>query len=699
MRFDRRRLLQWLPPGLAALLVPGCASVLAKQPEPDVGAPEPDEPDTLPSPGADASYDVAIVGGGIAGCYTAYRLLHGEIDPDSALGKLKAANGGKLTVGLFEYSGRVGGRLLSAQLPGIDEGPRKYAEFGGFRYQKQMHIVRDLAENLLGLTPEPFPVDEPPQNFVYLRGKRFKRCQLYPKLLPGVSLPYNLRPKELQLLQSGQDLTEYVADQALPADAHSAKYTDLRQGYQQAIDGQNWAAAAQFRELYEAKQQLALVEGRPFTEWSWWALMSNYLSEEAIAFLEDSGGYNSLYSAGNAATGLVEDFYFSGPADTYPDIYGGNNRPTPEQACEKTAWVHVTSGYSDIPNQLFQRFKDADGQAHLNHQLLSFEKAAAGDGYTLSFFQRESGTLNAGQAETQSADLEGPNGETIPNPSRVTIDAKFLILALPTEALRELDRRTFFLQNPTVNQLLDSVLQVPAMRIFMTYDEPWWKQTPGLENLPAECAPYNIPPECGRNTTDLPVRQFYFWHTSTDGNQPQSSVLASYTNAEAEKYWKSLQIGEGHDGLPGSVREKGRADGAQGHGPRTASKTMARLAHQQIMEVLGVEERTVDGKVWPPEPSYAHFQNWTKSPWGGGWHAWVAGSNYDALIPQILQPLADEQIFICGEAYSNIQGWVQGALNTSEVMLQKRLGLKYPSTWLTPGGTWLGPGSDGIPTT
>lgn len=117
---------------------------------------------------------------------------------------------------------------------------------------------------------------------------------------------------------------------------------------------------------------------------------------------------------------------------------------------------------------------------------------------------------------------------------------------------------------------------------------------------------------------------------------------------------------------------------------------MAKLAHEQLMKVVGVAAA--------PEPYYAHFQNWTKDPWDAGWHAFTAGNNDDSLIPQIIQPLPNEEIYICGECYSNVQGWVQGALNTSEVMLEKHLGLNYPK-WLDSGGTWLGPGSEGIPTT
>lgn len=127
-----------------------------------------------------------------------------------------------------------------------------------------------------------------------------------------------------------------------------------------------------------------------------------------------------------------------------------------------------------------------------------------------------------------------------------------------------------------------------------------------------------------------------------------------------------------------------RHDAPQGRGPRAGAMEMAKLAHDKIMQVVGVENA--------PEPYYAHFQNWTKDPWGAGWHAFTAGHSDNELIPQILQPLPQETIYICGECWSNVQGWVQGALNTSEVMLQNKLGLAWPS-WLSTGGTWLGPGS------
>ena len=44
-----------------------------------------------------------------------------------------------------------------------------------------------------------------------------------------------------------------------------------------------------------------------------------------------------------------------------------------------------------------------------------------------------------------------------------------------------------------------------------------------------------------------------------------------------------------------------------------------------------------------------------------------------------------ERVFLCGEAYSVSQGWVEGALNTAERMLEEHFGLPRPA-WVHPDG-------------
>lgn len=69
-----------------------------------------------PSDAADFEVDVAVVGAGCAGVYSAWRL------------KQKYP---KQRIALFEYSNRIGGRLYSLPLPGM---PHVNAELGGMRY-------------------------------------------------------------------------------------------------------------------------------------------------------------------------------------------------------------------------------------------------------------------------------------------------------------------------------------------------------------------------------------------------------------------------------------------------------------------------------------------------------------------------------------------------------------------------------------
>ena len=52
-------------------------------------------------------------------------------------------------------------------------------------------------------------------------------------------------------------------------------------------------------------------------------------------------------------------------------------------------------------------------------------------------------------------------------------------------------------------------------------------------------------------------------------------------------------------------------------------------------------------------------------------------------MPAITQPRPGLPVYICGEAYSQQQGWVEGALQTAEIMLQSHFGLA-PAHWADP---------------
>jgi len=89
--------------------------------------------------------DVVVVGGGVSGTYSAWRL-------QETVGKQEK-------IALYEYSNRIGGRLYSRTLPGL---PNVVAELGGMRY-----IPEDSS----------LPKDDPvhaDNNVFYLRGEYFR---------------------------------------------------------------------------------------------------------------------------------------------------------------------------------------------------------------------------------------------------------------------------------------------------------------------------------------------------------------------------------------------------------------------------------------------------------------------------------------------------------------------------------------------
>jgi hypothetical protein len=54
-----------------------------------------------------------------------------------------------------------------------------------------------------------------------------------------------------------------------------------------------------------------------------------------------------------------------------------------------------------------------------------------------------------------------------------------------------------------------------------------------------------------------------------------------------------------------------------------------------------------------------------------------------AMAERVMKPVADRNIFICGEAYTASEsGWVEGALERAETMLQRYFGLAAPK-WLS----------------
>src|SRR5271156_4718115 len=202
--------------------------------------------------------EIAVVGGGASGAYSAWRL--------------QEAQGSSDRIALFEYSNRIGGRLFTVTMPGL---PDVKAEVGGMRYIKDAHpVVTSLVEHL-GLCTKPFPMGAPAPvgancNLFYLRGKHLRLHEL----ADPEKVPYNLGWPERGL--GPTQLQIQVMNNLYP----------------------------NFGNLTLCEQMNVQVFGQPMYKFGFWNLLYRVLSNEGYQFMKDAGGYEANVANACAVTQL-----------------------------------------------------------------------------------------------------------------------------------------------------------------------------------------------------------------------------------------------------------------------------------------------------------------------------------------------------------------------------------------------------------
>jgi monoamine oxidase len=269
--------------------------------------------------------DVAVVGGGVSGAYSAWRLQQEQ--------------GAKARIALFEYSDRIGGRLYTVTMPGL---PHVKAEVGGMRYIPDQHImVADLVKHL-GLATKNFPMGAPKPvfancNIFYLRGRHLRLHEL----ADPSKVPYNLAWSERGL--GPTNLQVQVMNNIYPGMGNLS-----------------------LCDLMKLK-----VFGQPLWKYGFWDLMYRVLSNEGYQFMRDAGGYDANVANANAVTQLpateysdttqfltLRDGYDQLPitlADRFNKLPGGLPKGGKVLMNHRLAAIEIAKGRSEYPYTLIFR--------------------------------------------------------------------------------------------------------------------------------------------------------------------------------------------------------------------------------------------------------------------------------------------------------------------------------------------------------
>ncbi len=524
-------------------------------------------------------------------------------------------------VQIFDMSNRIAGRLESATLPGMNV----VGELGGMRYLTSQQIVTTLIEQIFKdeMTNVDFPMGSTTDLLMYLRKQRVKQDAWQVEQAQGKKLSTNYLLNEDDLGFNSDQLFNKVIYDVLMADPWFKNNPAFKGKATQGPTEYDYTFTLTSRDWDVVKPQLTYCfEGSPYNgrkvnDIGFWNLLKDQVSQEGYSFLANAGGYYSNTINWNAAEAFP---YMVG------DFSGGDIK-----------YRTIEEGYDSIAYALANAYMQYDGACIWSeNKLMTFSKDHPRQGdykYQLTFLNMQSNR-------------------------QWNVYTNRIILAMPRRSLELLDQYNFFFnidERTELNNNIRSVIMEPSFKILMGFEYPWWKAL-------------NI--NSGHSITDLPLRQCYYF--GTDPANDHSLLLGSYGDMETETFWKALSddkvLFEVRATKSASIEELRELNDVQ------ATQMMVNEVMSQLRELHGPD-------VVIPDPYVTWFKDWTDDPFGAGYHAWKAGFSVKDVMEYMRKPLADENIHICGEAYSDQQGWVEGAFCVAEKMLQSYFGLKWPS-WL-----------------
>lgn len=570
------------------------------------------------------SLDTLVVGAGMSGLYATWRVL-GE---DS-----------NASIAIFEKSDRTGGRLDSDLIhfrDGLKEETVKEEE-GGMRFTfKYMDNLMALLL-LLGLDQEivPFPMGPNGNNRLFFRGHSFTNDDATANNNALWDQLYNLAPAE-QGIAPG-DFINTVFNRILSVNPHFKDRPNDR--------------TPEFWQRFRLQCQWNNV---PLKDWTLWNLFADMgYTNECITLLYQTAGFNGTFlskmNAGEAYQ-LLDDF----PAD--PNF------------------MTLQDGYSTLPNALVQAI--GAKKIFLRTQVDSIDEKTA-DGYAVTY-------------TTIGRDGRRTTG---------TLKAKKVVLAIPRLALE-----TLFVRSNALNTLKDgraerlwNALQTstnqPLAKINLYYDWAWWGN-----NLSGQADV-----EYGPNFADLPLGSVYPFYAIDEANtaalEYEDWLAETGQTAPARIQKKLDRITEKKYTLPAALTiycdylniNFWRA--LQENGPRFDSEMQREYSGQQPQTVFPASEAVVKTATeffkllfntnYVPRPVLTSARIWEGSTVFGlppgerfdyGVHQWGLHADDAKVIPYLAEPL--EGLYTCNEAYSDYQGWVEGSLRSTNLVLAKAFGLQ-----------------------
>ena len=555
--------------------------------------------------------DVLIVGAGIAGLYTAWRLLKHDSSQRIVIVERLNRFGGRLQSDLIEVDEKTKElfRPLSGDLASAEAVYTVKEEEGGMRFTFGMSELIALIE-AVGISQDQivdFPMkSETGGNRVCVRGRSMNSKEIQEGGNTVWKEIYNLAPSERD--RSPLDLLDSAYLAILKQNGH------LTQPTQYELTPEYWQ---KFRLDYSWR-------GQTLNTWQLWGLLRDMgNSEEALVLLSHAlgfaGPYLSLMSAGEAFQ-LLKDFPANPRFHTFID------------------------GFSTLTKAVYAQVVDMGAEVHLSTNVDNFTRE--GDRFTLEL-------TRAPEGKNSSPFVEGG--------TPVTASGTKLVLAVARRALEKA-----FVVSPVLNQAanarqiweaLQTATEQQLLKINIYFRTPWWLDGDLTGQIPVQFGP---------SFTDLPANAVYpFYTTDVTGTDARAmrerlqrpAALTIYCDWDNANFWHGLQnVGPKFESDLQAVQNN-----RENQTIFPASVAVVEEAIRQFREVFSYPNI--------PPPIMTSYRLWNAdADFGFAVHQWGINADDRKVIPFLANPV--DGVYTCNEAFSDMQGWVQGSLRSADVMLK-----------------------------
>jgi monoamine oxidase len=237
--------------------------------------------------------------------------------------------------------------------------------------------------------------------------------------------------------------------------------------------------------------------------------------------------------------------------------------------------------------------------------------------------------------------------------------AKRVILAMPKAPLEELVKANEQQFYEGLHRDLDAVFSFPMLKLFLIVKERWWSEDFTRTN---------------RYATLVPSREIHYKSSPLEGSK--RGLILLYTDRPATTFWANYVKTSGAQSEP----EIGGPD----DNPRLIDKAL------QYLKEYGVQTRGASDI-----PFYG-IRDWGREPYGGANHAWRPERQSWMILKKLsgfpfgrgLSGEGTDEIHVCGEAYSDYHGFIEGALRSAAHVLHRIDKKNFPGTpteWLCDG--------------